>query len=324
MHVLILGAGGMIGRKLAAAIADHGIGGTPVARLTLADVAIPPLPTLSGAGSALGLDLTAATAPARLLADRPDLIFHLAAIVSGEAEADFDRGYAVNLDATRRLLDAIRMTPGYHPRFIFASSIAVFGRPFPEVIPDDFAPQPLTSYGTQKLMTELLVNDFSRRGLLDGLSLRLPTICIRPGAPNRAASGFFSSILREPLAGLPATLPVPDTVRHWFASPRAAVGFFLHAATLDTANLGANRALTLPGLSATVAEEIEALRAVAGQKAVDLIRRAPDPAVAAIVAGWPQAFQATRATALGFRAETRFDQIVQGYLAEDAPSVAAR
>ena len=324
MHVLILGAGGMIGRKLAAAIADHGIGGLPVARLTLADVAIPPLPALSGAGRALGLDVTDADAPARLLEGRPDLIFHLAAIVSGEAEADFDRGYAVNLDATRRLLDAIRMTPGYRPRFIFASSIAVFGRPFPAVIPDDFAPQPLTSYGTQKLMTELLVNDFSRRGILDGLSLRLPTICIRPGAPNRAASGFFSGILREPLAGLPATLPVPDTVRHWFASPRAAVGFFLHAATLDTAPLGANRALTLPGLAATVAEEIEALRSVAGQRAVDLIRREPDPGIARIVDGWPQAFTADRARALGFRAETRFDEIVQVYLSEDAPSVAAR
>lgn len=324
MHVLILGAGGMIGRKLAAAIADQGIGGLPVARLTLADVAIPPLPSLSGAGSAIGLDLTAADAPARLLEGRPDLIFHLAAIVSGEAEADFDRGYAVNLDATRRLLDAIRLTPGYRPRFIFASSIAVFGRPFPAVIPDDFAPQPLTSYGTQKLMTELLVNDFSRRGILDGLSLRLPTICIRPGAPNRAASGFFSSILREPLAGLPAILPVADTVRHWFASPRAAVGFFLHAAMLDTAPLGANRALTLPGLSATVADEIEALRSVAGQAAVDLIRREPDPVIARIVDGWPQAFSADRARALGFRAETRFDEIVQVYLSEDAPSVAAR
>lgn len=319
MHVLILGAGGMIGRKLAAAVAAQGIGGRPVQRLTLADVGAPPVPPGVADTRAIGLDLTAPDAPARLLDARPDLIFHLAAIVSGEAEADFDRGYAVNLDATRRLLDAIRQTPGYVPRFVFASSIAVFGRPFPEVIPDDFAPQPLTSYGTQKLITELLVNDLSRRGMIDGLSIRLPTICIRPGAPNKAASGFFSGILREPLAGRPARLPVPDTVKHWFASPRAAVGFFLHAATLDTATLGANRALTMPGLAATVAEEIEALRSVAGQAAVDLIRREDDPAVAAIVAGWPQEFAAARATALGFRAETTFDQIVQIYLSEDAP-----
>lgn len=324
MHVLILGAGGMIGRKLAAAVAAQGIGGVPVTRLTLADVIAPPVPPGVAETRALGLDLTAPEAPARLLEGRPDLIFHLAAIVSGEAEADFDRGYAVNLDATRRLLDAIRLTPGYRPRLVFASSIAVFGRPFPEVIPDDFAPQPLTSYGTQKLITELLVNDLSRRGFIDGLSIRLPTICIRPGAPNKAASGFFSGILREPLAGLPALLPVPDTVKHWFASPRAAVGFFLHAATLDTAPLGANRALTMPGLAATVAEEIEALRSVAGQAAVDLIRREADPAVAAIVAGWPQAFSADRARALGFRAETRFDEIVQVYLTEDAPSAASR
>ena len=319
MHVLILGAGGMIGRKLAAAVAAQGIGGRPVQRLTLADVGAPPVPPGVADTRAIGLDLTAPDAPARLLDARPDLIFHLAAIVSGEAEADFDRGYAVNLDATRRLLDAILQTPGYVPRFVFASSIAVFGRPFPEVIPDDFAPQPLTSYGTQKLITELLVNDLSRRGMIDGLSIRLPTICIRPGAPNKAASGFFSGILREPLAGLPALLPVPDTVKHWFASPRAAVGFFLHAATLDTATLGANRALTMPGLAATVAEEIEALRSVAGQAAVDLIRREDEPAVAAIVAGWPQEFAAARATALGFRAETTFDQIVQIYLSEDAP-----
>ena len=324
MHVLILGAGGMIGRKLASAIATQGIGGRPVSRLTLADVAAPPVPAFSGAVQTIGLDLTATDAPSRLLDGRPEIIFHLAAIVSGEAEADFDRGYAVNLDATRRLLDAVRLTPGYRPRFVFASSIAVFGRPFPEVISDDFAPQPLTSYGTQKLITELLVNDLSRRGMIDGLSIRLPTICIRPGAPNKAASGFFSGILREPLAGLPAVLPVADTVKHWFASPRAAVGFFLHAATLDTSPLGANRALTMPGLAATVAEEIEALRSVAGQAAVNLIRRQPDPVTARIVDGWPQAFAADRARALGFRAETRFDEILQIYLTEDAPSVAAR
>jgi D-erythronate 2-dehydrogenase len=161
------------------------------------------------------------------------VIFHLAAVVSGEAEVDFDKGYRVNLDGTRALLDAIRAT-GTCPRVVFASSMAVFGPPFPARIPDDFAPQPATSYGAQKLMAELLVNDLTRKGMIDGVSLRLPTICVRPGAPNRAASGFFSGILREPLAGLPADLPVPDATRHYFASPRAAVGFFLHAATMDT------------------------------------------------------------------------------------------
>ena len=156
------------------------------------------------------------------------MIFHLAAVVSGEAEADFDKGYRVNLDGTRRLLDAIReVGGGYRPRVVFTSSIAVFGPPFPEAIGDDHAPAPLTSYGTQKAIGELLLADYSRRGLLDGIAIRLPTICVRPGAPNRAASGFFSSIIREPLSGREAVLPVSEDVRHWFASPRAAVGFLV-------------------------------------------------------------------------------------------------
>ena len=163
---------------------------------------------------------------------------HLAAVVSGEAEADFEKGYAVNFDGTRALFEAIRAQPGYRPRVIFASSIAVYGTPFPEPIPDDFHLTPLTSYGTQKAMSELLLADYSRRGFLDGIGLRLPTICIRPGAPNKAASGFFSNILREPLAGREAVLPVEDDVRHWHASPRAAVGFFRHAMRLDLARLG--------------------------------------------------------------------------------------
>ena len=205
------------------------------------------------------------------------VIVHLAAVVSGEAEADFEKGYAVNFDGTRALFEAIRAQPGYRPRVIFASSIAVYGTPFPEPIPDDFHLTPLTSYGTQKAMCELLLADYSRRGFIDGIGLRLPTVCIRPGAPNKAASGFFSNILREPLAGKEAVLPVEDDVRHWHASPRAAVGFFRHAMRLDLARLGDRRSLAMPGLSATVAEQIEALRRAAGEKAVKLIRREPDP-----------------------------------------------
>lgn len=315
MHILILGAAGMIGRKLTAAIAA---GGLPATRLTLADVVAPArpgdIPTTS-----LAVDLAAAGTAARLVADRPEVIFHLAAVVSGEAEADFDKGYAVNLHASHALLEAVRALPGYHPRLVFASSLAVFGAPFPDPIPDDFHPTPLTSYGTQKAMTELLISDYSRRGILDGISLRLPTICIRPGAPNRAASGFFSGILREPLAGLPAILPVRDSLRHWFASPRSATGFFLHAARLNTVGIGPRRALNMPGLSATVADEIEALRRVAGQKAVDLIAHAPDAAIAAIVEPWAGNFAATRATALGFAADASFDDIIHAYLQDDAP-----
>ncbi|MES2145679.1 MAG: D-erythronate dehydrogenase [Pseudomonadota bacterium] len=304
MHILILGAAGMIGRKLTAAIAA---GGLPTNRLTLADVTAPTPPDAIPT-TALAVNLANPGIATRLVADRPDLIFHLAAVVSGEAEVDFDKGYAVNLDASRALLEAIRTLPGYHPRLVFASSLAAFGAPFPDLIPDDFHPTPLTSYGTQKAITELLISDYSRRGILDGISLRLPTICIRPGAPNRAASGFFSSILREPLAGLPATLPVPDTTRHWFASAR-----------IDTAQIGPRRAVNMPGLSATVAEEIEALRRVAGQKAVDLITRIPDPTIAAIVGNWAGNFAPARATALGFRADASFDDIIRAYLQDDAP-----
>jgi UDP-glucose 4-epimerase len=305
MHILILGAAGMIGRKLAASLApDH--------TLTLADV-VPP-PALPGA-TLLTLDLTAAAAQT-LIAGRPDAIIHLAAIVSGEAEADFDKGYATNLDSTRALLEAIRHMPGYAPKFIFASSIAVFGAPFPAKIPDDFFLTPRTSYGTQKAITELLISDYSRRGFIDGMSIRLPTICVRPGLPNKAASGFFSNIIREPLVGKPAILPVADSTRHWFASPASAVGFFQHALTLDTGLLGDRRALSMPGLSATVAEEIEALRRVAGQKAVDLITLAPDATIDRIVATWPSDFETTRANALGFKAETTFDQIIAAHLAE--------
>jgi D-erythronate 2-dehydrogenase len=315
MHILILGAAGMLGRKLTHAILA---GGLPATHLTLADIVAPPKPARTPA-TVLAVNLADPGIAARLVADRPDIIFHLAAIVSGEAEADFDKGYTVNLDASRALLEAIRALPGYCPRLVFASSIAVFGAPFPDPIPDDFHLTPLTSYGTQKAITELLISDFSRRGILDGIAIRLPTICIRPGTPNRAASGFFSGILREPLAGLPATLPVPDTTRHWFASPRSATRFFLHAATLDTAHVGPRRALNMPGLSATVADQIDALRRVAGQKAVDLITYAPDPTIAGIVKGWAGNFAPDRATALGFTADTSFDDIIRAYLQDDAP-----
>lgn len=309
MHAMVIGAAGMIGARLAAALAAQGH------RLTLVDVVRPEVAGTEVAGAeCLALDLTDPAAAAALVERRPDVIFHLAAIVSGEAEADFERGYAVNLNATRALFEAVRVTPGYRPRVVFASSIAVFGAPFPPRIPDDFHPTPRTSYGTQKAMCELLLSDYSRRGFMDGIALRLPTICIRPGRPNRAASGFFSNILREPLAGLPAVLPVKDSVRHWFASPRAAVGFFLHAAAMDLGPLGDRRAVNMPGLSATVAEEIAALRAVAGQAAVDLIRVEPDETIARIVDTWPQDFDTARAAALGFVAETDFAQIIAAHL----------
>jgi nucleoside-diphosphate-sugar epimerase len=265
-------------------------------------------------------DLTSPREAERLIEARPDVIFHLAAVVSGEAENDFDKGYRVNLDGTRALLDAVRTghtADGYHPRLVLASSIAVYGAPLPEPIPEDFQHTPLTSYGTQKAIGELLLADYTRRGFVDGIGIRLPTICIRPGRPNKAASGFFSSILREPLVGQEAILPVPETVRHWHASPRSAVEFLVRAATLDGEDVGPRRTLSMPGLSATVGEQIEALRRVAGERAVRLIRREPDESVMRIVQTWAAALDATRALRLGFTAEGSFDEIIRVHIDDE-------
>lgn len=322
MHVLIIGAAGMVGRKLLDRIAnENGVLGGEVTRLMLVDMVEPTAPgPLAAISRSLALDLSDAGAAAQLIAERPDMVFHLAAIVSGEAEADFEKGYRVNLDGTRALFDAIHAEGAkapYRPRVIFASSVAVFGAPFPEKIGDEFFTTPLTSYGTQKAIAELLLADYSRRGIFDGIGIRLPTICVRPGKPNKAASGFFSNILREPLAGQEAVLPVEDDVLHWFASPRSAAGFFIHAATLDLEKVGARRNLTMPGLSATVGDEIAALERVAGAKAVRLIRREPDETIRRIVAGWPRDFDARRAAELGFKAETRFDDIIKAHIEDE-------
>jgi D-erythronate 2-dehydrogenase len=322
MHVLVIGAAGMIGRKLVDRLAaDGAVNGREITRLTLVDVVAPEKPAkFSPKASVLAADIASPGAAAGLIESRPDLIFHLAGIVSGEAEADFEKGYRVNLDGTRELFEAIRREAsrsGHKARVVFTSSIAVFGAPFPEKIGDEFVTAPLTSYGTQKAISELLLADYSRRGFFDGIGLRLPTICVRPGAPNKAASGFFSNILREPLAGKEAVLPVSEDVRHWFASPRAAVGFIMHAAAIDLAPLGARRCLNMPGLSATVGEEIEALRRFGGERAEKLIRREPDPTIVRIVAGWPRDFDARRAKALGFAAESSFDDIVRAHIEDE-------
>ncbi|CAM5523851.1 SDR family oxidoreductase [Frigidibacter albus] len=322
MHVAIIGAAGMLGRKLALRIAaEGGIGGRAVERLTLLDVVAPAgLPGFVGPVETRIADLSLPGEAAALVATRPDMIFHLAAIVSAEAELDFDKGYRINLDGTRFLFDAVRLASqqdGYHPRVVFASSIAVFGAPLTYPIPDDFHTTPLTSYGTQKAIGELLLSDYSRRGFFDGIGIRLPTVCIRPGKPNKAASGFFSNILREPLLGREAVLPVPETVRHWHVSPRSAVGFLLHAATLDVETVGPRRNLSMPGLSATVGEQIEALRRVAGDKAVALIRREPDAMITRMCDGWAPGFEATRARALGFTAESSFDEIIRVHIEDE-------
>lgn len=322
MKVLIIGGAGMVGRKLAERLAKDGrLAGREVSSLTLYDVVAPQRP--AGAKfkveTATG-DLPAAGETDRLVKGKPDVIFHLAAIVSGEAEQEFDKGYRINLVGTQNLLESVRHTYAADekkPRVVFTSSIAVFGAPFPEKIGDEFFSTPLTSYGTQKAIGELLVSDYTRKGMLDGISIRLPTICVRPGAPNKAASGFFSNILREPLAGKEAVLPVSEDVMHWHASPRSAVGFLLHAAELDGAKIGPRRALSMPGLAATVGQQIEALRKVAGEKVVKRIKREPDPFIQQIVAGWPRNLDARRAESLGFKAEKTFEEIIRVHIEDE-------
>ena len=322
MHVLVLGAAGMLGRKLAESFMGGHDGSFPsIARLTLADIVAPQVPPgTDGAVSGVSVDLAMVGEAERLIAERPDIIFHLAAIVSGAAEKDMALGYRVNLDATRALFDAIAKAheqDGYKPRLVFASSIGVFGRPLPDLIPDSQIPTPESSYGVQKAMVELLLTDYARRGIFDGVAPRLPTLCVRPGRPNAAASGFFSGIIREPLNGMEAVLPVPRSTRHWLASPRAAVHALRHAAVLDYEKLRGRPVFTLPGLSVTVEEQIEALRAIAGDGAVSLIREEPDPFIQHFISSWPKAFDTHWALSLGFVADPSFAAMIETYIEDD-------
>jgi len=320
VQILITGAAGMIGRKLTKRLARDGApNGQPIEKLTLLDVALPAKPAgFKGTVDGVVADLAAPGAAAKAVAHRPQTIFHLAGVVSGEAELDFDKGYHVNLDCMRALLEAIRaIGDDYRPRLVFTSSIAVFGAPFPPSIPDDFHLTPLTSYGTQKAIGEALLADYTRRGFCKGVGIRLPSVVVRPGKPNQAASGFFSGIIREPLAGVEAVLPVEESVVHTHASPRSAVGFLIHAATLKHETLGPRVNLSMPGVCCTVGEQIAALRRIAGERVAARIRHAHDPLVARIVAGWPQRIDAGRARALGFKAESSFDEIVRIHIEED-------
>jgi nucleoside-diphosphate-sugar epimerase len=320
MHILITGAAGMIGRKLTERLViDRALGDRGIEKLTLLDIVAPARPAgFSDHVKTRAADLAAAGVAEKAVSERPDVIFHLAGVVSGEAETDFEKGYRVNLDGTRALLEAIRAAGGgYKPKLVFTSSIAVFGAPFPEAIADDFHLTPLTSYGTQKAICELLLADYTRRGILEGVGIRLPSIVVRPGKPNKAASGFFSGIIREPLAGQEAILPVADSVLHWHASPRSAVGFLIHAAGLTRTQLGDRINLTMPGVCCTVGEQIAALRRIAGDKVVARIKRTPDELVERIVAGWPRRFDARRSLALGFKVEATFDDIIRAHIEDE-------
>ncbi len=314
----------MLGQKTALRLAESGLAGSGIDELILHDI-VDPAPLEAGfTVTRITGNIADESEAKRLAALRADVVFLLAAIVSGEAEKDFDKGWTINGHGTWHLLEALRAqheasNGSYVPRVVFSSSIAVFGGPFPEKIGDEFLCAPQTSYGAQKAMSELLVSDYSRKGMIDGISIRLPTVCVRPGKANLAASSFFSGIIREPLNGKEAILPVETTVRHWHASPRAAAKFMTHAAELDTALLEGRRSLNMPGISCTVGEQIEALRQVVGNDVVKLIRHQPDEDIIRIVSNWPRNFDPVRAKRLGFAAESSFEQIVRTYVEEDLP-----
>ena len=317
MKIAILGAAGMLGAKLAKRILEGALGD---AELTLIDRV---MPNAQPSATSLQLDLADPDAMDQIAALNPDLVFHLAAVVSGQAEAEFDTGYAVNLDLTHRLAEALRAL-NTNPRLIFSSSLAVYGPPFPTPVPEDFRPTPASSYGTQKAMAELMLADYTRKGFLRAQSLRLPTVSIRPGAPNAAASGFLSGILREPLHGKAAPLPVREDTAVWIASPDITVEGLLHAANLPWETANDLNPLNLRGISVTVSDMLDALERLAGADARALVHAAPDETVARIVTSWPQSFVTSRATALGFPVNTDIDEIIREYCAQYAPDVLRR
>ena len=321
MRVLITGGGGFIGRRLALALLRAGTVTVddgpprPVRRVTLFDAVaargLPPDPRVDPVTG----DITDRSTVDRAAADA-DLVWHLAAVVSAAAEADFDLGYRVNVDGTRLLLEALRAT-GRRPRVVFASGFAVFGGEMPEVIADEFHPTPQSSYGTQKAIGELLVADYHRKGFVDGRSLRLPTIVVRPGTPNMAASTFASSIIREPLAGAEAVCPVSRDTAIYILSPRRVVEALLRAMQLPGTAWGTDRTLPLPGITTTVGAMVDALERVAGKAVAGRIRWRPDPAIQRLVEGWPARAEARRARALGFTDDGSFDAILSAHIEDE-------
>ena len=314
MHVTILGGGGFLGRKLATALASEGA----ASHLTLFDVAEPPALDAPFPVVRLAGDVTDPAALLRAIPDGTDVVVHLAAVVSAAAEADYELGQRVNLHGTLAVIERCRRL-AKPPRVVFTSSVASFGGGQSAHLPDDARQLPTNSYGAQKAAAELLLQDATRRGMLDAVSVRLPTVIIRPGRPNKAASSFVSSILREPLLGLETTLPVDEAFRVWVCSPRLAVAWLREAMTMDTVPLGLDRGVNPPGLSVSVGEMLSVLSPA--QRA--LVRAEPDAAVAAIVGGWPASFTAERARRLGFAPQPGMAAILQGFLEDDIAATRA-
>jgi nucleoside-diphosphate-sugar epimerase len=324
-RILITGGGGMIGQRVARALLERGgIRDAPQAppqlsELILFDQAFPTGRIEDARVQYVAGDMLDRERLARIGAPGIDAVFHFASVVSAGAEADFDLGMRVNVDGMRNLLELCR-TQTVPPRLVFTSSVAAFGGEVPGIVLDTTAPTPQSSYGTQKVIGELLVSDYTRKGFIDGRSLRLPTIVIRPGKPNRAASGFMSSILREPLNGESAVCPVPAETEMWIASPARAVDMLIHAMELPADAWGWNRTLNAPGITVSVAEALAALERAAGREAVRLVRSEPDAAIAKLVLSWPVRFATERADTLGFTCDADIEAIVREHLRERGES----
>lgn len=323
MQITILGGGGFLGRKLAERLAaDGALGGQPVTALTLFDLAAPQPLAAPFPVRCLGGDVASAADLAQAIPDGTAVVVHLAAVVSAAAEADYDLGQRVNILGTLAVIERCRQL-ARPPRVLFTSSVASFGGGQEANLPDDARQLPGNSYGAQKAIGELLLQDATRKGFLDAVSIRLPTVVVRPGRPNKAASSFFSGILREPMLGLESELPVGDGFKVWVCSPRRAVDWFLHALTMDTSSLGVDRGINPPGLCCTVGEMLAALERVGGPQALALVQRRPDPAIEAIVGGWPAKFTAERARRLGFAQCEGVEGILRHFVADDLTATKA-
>ncbi|WP_151637376.1 D-erythronate dehydrogenase [Noviherbaspirillum aerium] len=321
MEVLITGGAGLLGARLAKQLLERGTlanaqgAQTPISRITLLDV----VPAKGFSDERINIvtgDIADAATIEQLVTPQTGSIFHLAAIVSSHAEAEFDLGIRINFDATRLILERARQN-GNKPRVVFTSSVAVFGGELPAQVPDNQVLTPQSSYGTQKVMGELLVNDYSRKGFIDGRALRMPTVCVRPGVPNKAASSFASGIIREPLNGIEAVCPVAPDTPMWLLSPRYAINSLIHGHDIDGSAFGSSRALSLPGLATTVKEMVSALERVAGSSVVKRIRWEEDPAIIRIVNSWPGDFITRRGDAMGFQRDADFDSIIRSYIEDE-------